>query len=317
MAKARLSVVLATDSRDPSGIGHHMLTLAAGLAGDCRVALVFPDADGGPAFVRRARAAGPRRRRDRHRGRGLFSRRSRGAVARCAARACGHRLGGAGTCGVGPRGGRRGRPHGASALAHHRSRAGGGLRAGSRERGRLRLRVGCGGRDVGAGARAVAVRRSARGDSQRRRAAMHSDAAERHPRGPWHRSRGGARCSASPGSRPRRTTGLSSRPVRSCARQGRMVRLVAGRRWAGSGRPRGAGCERRARGCPFPRDARRCRRPARCGRSAGAAIAFRRAAAGGSRGDGGRSAGRRDADRRDGRGIGGRASVSLRSGQPR
>ena len=58
MDRPWLSVVLATDSRDPSGIGHHMLTLAAGLACDCRVALVFPDDDGGPAFAARGRAVG-------------------------------------------------------------------------------------------------------------------------------------------------------------------------------------------------------------------------------------------------------------------
>ena len=237
MAKAGLSVVLATDSRDPSGIGHHMLTLAAGLARDCRVALVFPDADGGPAFAAAGTGRRPRRRRDRHRGRGLFSRRSRGAVARCAACACGHRLGGAGTCGVGPRVGRRGRPHRASALAHHRSRAGGGLRAGGRERGRLRF--------------ACRMQRPRRG-SGRSGSCGAALGSRRFPTASCRRAPG--RRGASPArplaSVPRRRSLLCiarftaqkdhGSLIEACAllrAEGRMVRLVAGRRWAGSGRP--------------------------------------------------------------------------------
>ena len=58
MDSKRLGVVLATDSRDPSGIGHHMLTLAAGLAGKNRVVVAFPETGIGPAFAARARSAG-------------------------------------------------------------------------------------------------------------------------------------------------------------------------------------------------------------------------------------------------------------------
>lgn len=58
MARLGPAVMLATDSRDPSGIGHHMLTLGAGLARDHRVVLAFPDTEGGPAFAAKARAAG-------------------------------------------------------------------------------------------------------------------------------------------------------------------------------------------------------------------------------------------------------------------
>ena len=53
-------VVLATDSPDPSGVGRHMLTLAAALAGrpGLSVRLAFPDHDAGARLAAEAVAAG-------------------------------------------------------------------------------------------------------------------------------------------------------------------------------------------------------------------------------------------------------------------
>ncbi|MDT8854406.1 glycosyltransferase [Paracoccaceae bacterium Fryx2] len=51
-------VILATDSNDPSGVGHHMITLAAHLGRAFTPLLAFVAAPSGRAFVARARAAG-------------------------------------------------------------------------------------------------------------------------------------------------------------------------------------------------------------------------------------------------------------------
>lgn len=51
-------VVLITDSRAPSGVGHHMMALATELRDRCRISFVFPNASGAVAFVERARALG-------------------------------------------------------------------------------------------------------------------------------------------------------------------------------------------------------------------------------------------------------------------
>ena len=53
-----------------------------------------------------------------------------------------------------------------------------------------------------------------------------SDAAERHPRGPWHRPDGARSCSASPGSRRRRTTRSLIEACALLRAEGRTVRLV-------------------------------------------------------------------------------------------
>ncbi len=51
-------VVIATDSAAPSGVGEHMLTLAAALRDTHAVCIAFPRNGSGPAFSRRAKAAG-------------------------------------------------------------------------------------------------------------------------------------------------------------------------------------------------------------------------------------------------------------------
>ena len=51
---AVVEVVLATDSPDPSGVGAHMLTLAAALPPPWRARLLFPDHDAGRDFAARA-----------------------------------------------------------------------------------------------------------------------------------------------------------------------------------------------------------------------------------------------------------------------
>jgi predicted dehydrogenase/glycosyltransferase involved in cell wall biosynthesis len=58
VAEAGLRILLATDSREPSGVGRHMLTLAAGLAVGHRPRLLFPAQDGGQRFVAQAEADG-------------------------------------------------------------------------------------------------------------------------------------------------------------------------------------------------------------------------------------------------------------------
>nr|WP_314546032.1 glycosyltransferase family 4 protein [uncultured Massilia sp.] len=55
---ARLSITLVTDSADPSGVGEHMITLAAMLQNDVEVSLIFADSDKGSAMACRGRDAG-------------------------------------------------------------------------------------------------------------------------------------------------------------------------------------------------------------------------------------------------------------------
>lgn len=57
-ALANSTVVIATDSLAPSGVGEHMLTLAAALRHSHRIVLAFPDDGDGSAFLARARDAG-------------------------------------------------------------------------------------------------------------------------------------------------------------------------------------------------------------------------------------------------------------------
>jgi glycosyltransferase involved in cell wall biosynthesis len=57
-AIANPTIVLATDSLAPSGVGEHMLTLADALRHDHRMVLAFPDASGGESFLSRARKSG-------------------------------------------------------------------------------------------------------------------------------------------------------------------------------------------------------------------------------------------------------------------
>ncbi|WP_269140766.1 glycosyltransferase family 4 protein [Oryzicola mucosus] len=52
------TIVLATDSLAPSGVGEHMLTLADTLKDHYRIVLAFPDADSTKSFMARARNAG-------------------------------------------------------------------------------------------------------------------------------------------------------------------------------------------------------------------------------------------------------------------
>jgi glycosyltransferase involved in cell wall biosynthesis len=54
----RPCVTLVTDSSDPSGVGEHMITLAALLRNDVQVSLVFSDSDAGTAMACRGRTAG-------------------------------------------------------------------------------------------------------------------------------------------------------------------------------------------------------------------------------------------------------------------
>lgn len=53
-----LTVLMVTDSIEPSGLGEHMITLARALAPGVRATLVFPGTYAGLASARRARAAG-------------------------------------------------------------------------------------------------------------------------------------------------------------------------------------------------------------------------------------------------------------------
>jgi len=53
-------LVLATDSRDPSGLGEHMLTLGRALAESFDVVIAAQDADGGASLLQRAARAGLR-----------------------------------------------------------------------------------------------------------------------------------------------------------------------------------------------------------------------------------------------------------------
>lgn len=57
-ALERPTIVLATDSLAPSGVGEHMLTLALALQQDHDVVLAFPATGGGAGFLARARAVG-------------------------------------------------------------------------------------------------------------------------------------------------------------------------------------------------------------------------------------------------------------------
>ena len=57
-AGIRLSVCLFTDSREPSGVGEHMITLADQLRSHCRLAFVCPPTPAGEPFLRRAAALG-------------------------------------------------------------------------------------------------------------------------------------------------------------------------------------------------------------------------------------------------------------------
>lgn len=57
-AHARSTIVLATDSLAPSGVGEHMLTLAHALQQDHNMVLAFPEAGDGAWFMARAREAG-------------------------------------------------------------------------------------------------------------------------------------------------------------------------------------------------------------------------------------------------------------------
>jgi len=54
----RPRVTLVTDSPDPSGVGEHMLTLAALLQNDVQISLIFSDSAGGAAMACRGRNAG-------------------------------------------------------------------------------------------------------------------------------------------------------------------------------------------------------------------------------------------------------------------
>ncbi|WP_245422266.1 glycosyltransferase [Alsobacter soli] len=56
----RLRVCLFTDSRDPSGVGEHMLTLAASLRGSCQVSVVARRTPGGRRILKRASELGCR-----------------------------------------------------------------------------------------------------------------------------------------------------------------------------------------------------------------------------------------------------------------
>lgn len=58
MTTGRLSIVLATDSTVPSGVGEHMLTLARVLSPTCEAVLAFPEGGSGGHFLHRADAAG-------------------------------------------------------------------------------------------------------------------------------------------------------------------------------------------------------------------------------------------------------------------
>ncbi|HWK68271.1 MAG TPA: glycosyltransferase family 4 protein [Rhizobiaceae bacterium] len=53
-----VTVVIATDSAAPSGVGEHMLSLATGLRNSHYVVVGFPSQGSGPAFLRRAQDAG-------------------------------------------------------------------------------------------------------------------------------------------------------------------------------------------------------------------------------------------------------------------
>ncbi len=53
-----IQVILATDSQDPSGVGHHMITLARHLGGAFRPVLAFAQSPAAPDFAARAHAAG-------------------------------------------------------------------------------------------------------------------------------------------------------------------------------------------------------------------------------------------------------------------
>lgn len=57
-ARINPTIVLATDSMAPSGVGEHMLTLAASLRHAHRIVLAFPDGGAGRGFLARAREAG-------------------------------------------------------------------------------------------------------------------------------------------------------------------------------------------------------------------------------------------------------------------
>lgn len=61
-AQERLRLLLATDSPEPSGVGEHMLTLAAELAGAADVTLAFADHKAGRQLTGRARGSGLRAR---------------------------------------------------------------------------------------------------------------------------------------------------------------------------------------------------------------------------------------------------------------
>ena len=54
----RTTVVLATDSLDPSGVGHHMITLAGHLGPDWAPQLAFADGPAAASFVSRAHSFG-------------------------------------------------------------------------------------------------------------------------------------------------------------------------------------------------------------------------------------------------------------------
>jgi glycosyltransferase involved in cell wall biosynthesis len=58
MTGDRLVIVLATDSRVPSGVGEHMLTLASALSSTHDMVLVFPFNDHAARFIDRGRQAG-------------------------------------------------------------------------------------------------------------------------------------------------------------------------------------------------------------------------------------------------------------------
>ena len=58
MDATRPTIVLATDSLAPSGVGEHMLTLASVLRHDHRIVLAFPDAGEGTEFLARSQEIG-------------------------------------------------------------------------------------------------------------------------------------------------------------------------------------------------------------------------------------------------------------------